>query len=483
MTLTFGNLLSKCQEVRMFAQMPLTDAELTSAVELLRKLIPEDDFLAFSLEISPATVYTTLVTLWMVTLQRLGGGSSLEAVVKEVLTHNRTLLPDNKRVREGTLSFKSGAYSRARQRLPIETVQSFAQAVSQSLIDLSPSWLEGRRAYLIDGTTMTLEPTSSLIEAYPPATNQHGETVWPVMMLMVAHELESGCALIPELGAMYGPQRTSEAKQAAAIASRIPCGSMVLADAGFGIFSVAWAMVGAGHDVLFRLTKSRANSLIRRSEVIERTAHSTRYRLTWTPSAKDRQTNPELPTKASLEVFLHEVELENGEYLYLVTTMPIPSETAAEYYRHRYDVEHDIRDVKVSMGIESIRAKSHEMVQKELLCSVVAYNLVVELRREAAKVANVPPRRLSFTGVWTTMQICLLQQHPCTWPEWQARYERAVQIAATHKLPNRPGRTYPRRAHPRRPKSTKFMQQQTKKPHLSTTPNPKVSAIGLAPRG
>lgn len=451
----------------MCAQEPLTDVELSSAVELLRKLIPEDDFPAYSLELSPATVYTTLLTLWMLTLQRLGGGSSLEAVVKEVLTHNRTLLPDNKRVREGTLSFKSGAYSRARQRLPIETVRSFAQRVSQSLIDLTPSRLAGRRAYLIDGTTMTLAPTSSLIEAYPPATNQHGVAVWPMLMLMVAHELESGCALIPELGAMYVPNRTSEAKQAAATAGKIPSGSLVLADSGFGIFSVAWAMIGASHDILFRLTKSRAGALMRRADVLERTAHGTRYRLTWNPSAKDRQTNPELPTDACLEVFLHELKLESGESLYLVTTMPISSEAAAEYYRRRYDVEHDIRDMKVSMGIESIRAKSDEMVQKELLSSVVAYNLVVQLRREAAKVANVPPRRLSFTGAWTTMRICLLQQTPGSWPEWQARYERAVQIAASHKLPNRPGRNYPRRAHPRRPKSTKFMQLQTKQPDPS----------------
>jgi hypothetical protein len=177
MTLTFDNLLSRCQEVQMCAQELPTDVELSSAVELLRKLIPEDDFPAYSLELSPATVYTTLLTLWMLTLQRLGGGSSLEAVVKEVLTHNRALLPDNKRVREGTLSFKSGAYSRARQRLPIETVRNFAQRVSQSLIDLTPSRLEGRRAYLVDGTTMTLAPTSSLIDAYPPATNQHGVAV------------------------------------------------------------------------------------------------------------------------------------------------------------------------------------------------------------------------------------------------------------------------------------------------------------------
>ena len=447
----------------MAAQSPLKDSEFTSAVELLRRVIPEEDFPAYSLDVSPATVYTTLVTLWMLTLQRLGGGKSMAAVIQDVLTHSRTLLPDNKRVREGTLSGRSGSYSEARKRLPIELVRTFAERVSQSLIDLSPPWFEDRRAFIIDGTTMTLAPTSNLRDAYPPATNQHGETVWPVMMLMVAHELQSGCALIPEFGAMYGPNNTSEARQAAAIGRRILSGSLILADAGFGIFSVAYAMVGEGHDILFRLTKSRFKSLRRQAEVIGQAGHSVQYRLTWIPSAKDRLTNPDLPVDARLEVFLHEVKLENGERLYVVTTLQVTSDQAAEYYARRYDVEHDIRDMKVSLGLENIRAKSDEMVQKELLCSVVAYNLVVQLRREAAKIAGVKPRRLSFTGVWTTMQVCLLQQPPCTALVWLERYENALKYAAGHKLPNRPGRSYPRSAHPRRPKSTKFMHQQTKK--------------------
>ena len=103
----------------MAAQGPVTDAELTSAVELLHQLIPEKELAVYSLDISPATVYTTLVTLWMLTLQRLGGGLSLEAVVKEVLTNHRSILPNNKRVQEGTLSLESSAFSNARQRLPL----------------------------------------------------------------------------------------------------------------------------------------------------------------------------------------------------------------------------------------------------------------------------------------------------------------------------------------------------------------------------
>jgi len=99
------------------------------------------------------------------------------------------------------------------------------------------------------------------------------------------------------------------------------------------------------------------------------------------------------------------------------------------------------------------------MVRKELLCSIVAYNLLLEFRRQAAVIARVPPRRLSFTQVWNTFEISLLRQAPATPEEWQRRYDRALAQAAKSKLPNRPGRNYPRRAHPRRQKSTKFMHQ------------------------
>lgn len=440
----------------------VSDAEFTSAVELLHQIISTDEIDSFSLRHSPATVYTTLATLWMLILQRLGGGKSLEAIVKETLTHNRDIFPDNRRVREGTLSKNSSAYSEARHRLPIEVVERFTDAVAQTIIDSCPDHVNDRRAFILDGTTFKLAPTSNLREVYPPSTNQHGETVWPILMLTVAHELRSGAALRPEFGAMYGSKNTSEAKQATAIAERIPTGSVILADSGYGIFSVVYAMLGHGHDILFRLTKSRFQALHRKAELIEQTKDSSRYRLRWNPSAKDRRTNPELPQDANVTVELHAIKLKNGEWLYLVTSMDLESQQAADLYARRYDVEHDIRDLKVTLGVENMRAQSEAMVRKEMLCSMVAYNLVVQLRREAAKVAKLPPRRLSFTGVWNTMQSCLLHQSRCAASTWQERYAEALSMASKDTLPNRPGRSYPRRAHPKRPKSTKFMKLQTK---------------------
>jgi hypothetical protein len=417
-----------------------------------------------------ATIYTTMVTLWMMTLQRLGGGKSLNAVVKDVLAYNRDLLPDNKRLREGTLSETSGAYCEARTRLNLKTVEFFAKRVSDSLIDASPPWFDGRRAFLLDGTTITLPPTPELKAAFPPAINQHGESVWPVALLLMAHEIQSSCALPPEIGAMYGDNNTSEPKLARRIAKRMPTGSIVMADSGYGIFSVAHTMDDAGHRILFRLTNARFKSMKRQATLVEKWDGHVTWRLNWTPSIKDRKNNPDLPEDAMLDVWLHAVPLPDGSSLYLVTTLPIRSEQAGEFYARRYDVEHDIRDVKVTLDTENIRARGVAMVKKELLTSMVAYNLVIQFRRQAAALASLPPRCLSFTGVWNTFESFLLTQPPCSASEWTTRYEQALRIASRDKLPNRPGRSYPRRAHPRRPKSTKFMKQQAKKQNENPPP-------------
>ena len=455
----------------MSDENPLSEQEFASAVEMLRELLPDEELDRLQ-PCGPATVYTTMITLWMMTLQRLGGGKTLNAIVKDVLSHNRELLPNNKRLREGTLSETSGAYSDARTRLKLETVEFFANRVCDSLIKASPPSIDGRYWYTLDGTTMTLAPTPELKAAFPPATNQHGESVWPVMLVLVAHELLSSCALPPEIGPMYGEKNTSEGKLAKQMAKRLPRGSVAMADSGYGIFSVAYATVSEGHSILFRLTKSRFKALVRQATVIEEWEGLATYRLHWTPSLKDRRSNPDLPADAALEGLLHQVPLEN-ETLFLVTTLTISSDQAGEYYARRYDVEHDIRDVKVTLDTEHIRAKSVEMVKKELLTSLVAYNLVVQFRRQAAKLAGVTPRRLSFTGVWNTFESFLLTQPPCSAAAWTSRYEAALQIASRDKLPNRPGRSYPRRAHPRRPKSTKFMKQQSKQNEKPPPEKPK----------
>jgi hypothetical protein len=450
-----------------------------AATELLRQMIQSPEVSKqFDPDLRSNTrmIYTKGVTLWMLIMQRLGNGLSLEDTVTYILTHDRDLLPDNKRVREGLLSENSSAYNKARKNLPIESIHEFSSAVCDYLGQTSEPIFGSQRVFIIDGTTITLPPTPDLKRAFPPATNQHGESVWPIAMLMVANEMQSGCALLPQIDPMYGPERSSEANQARQIVRRLPENSVVMADAGFGIFSVAYHSTRAGHDILFRKTASRFKSLRKKAKLIDEGPFHKSYSLLWQPTSKDCKTNPDLPADSAVEVALHEVALSNGTFLYLVTTLEIDAMSAAELYSRRYDVEFDIRDLKVTMDAENILAKSVDMIKKELFTSVVAYNLVAQFRRQAAKLARVAPRRLSFKGVWTSFRDHLLLKEAADFDEWQELYTNALISAGNRKLPNRSKpRSYPRRAHPRRPKSTKTMKAERKADKQNEKPPPLVS--------
>lgn len=438
-----------------------TQTQFSKAQELLTKLIGlpqireafrhEDDANA-------RRVYTAAPTLWLLILQRLGGGLTLEAAVAKLRKHHTDILPPNRRVLEGKLSENSSGYHRARQRILLETVEEFSHRICDHLSNRSEPVLEGRRVFILDGTTIKFAPTSELQTAFPPAKNKRSQSVWPVASLLVAHEMQTGCALLPQVDPMYGKNNSSEAAQARRIIERLPANSLVLADSNFGIFSVAYRCRQEKKDFVLRLTKQRFRSLRKKAELIEEGRGFRSYQLAWSPTAKDLASTAEASRGSLLHVVIHQLDLDNGQTLELVSSSAFDAATVGQLYLRRYDVEFDIRDLKVTMDTENIRAKSVEMVTKELMTSVIAYNLVMQFRKQAAKLVRLEPRRLSFSGVWLSFQTHLLgKDENLSYEQWLSAYQEALISASNRRLPNRKKpRSYPRLAHPRAQKSTKF---------------------------
>ena len=189
---------------------PVSRNELLSAIGALREAIT-DGRLDQIQPLGPAAIYTSSVTLWMLIMQRIQGGLTLDQTVKDFIGDLPDFCSNNKRINEGTLSAESGAYAGARKRLDLATVTFLFNRITNSIaypkVDFG---FRPRKTFLLDGTTITLSPTEELRREFPPATNQHGDTVWPVMLLFVAHDLETGCAMAPEVGQMYGSKADSE---------------------------------------------------------------------------------------------------------------------------------------------------------------------------------------------------------------------------------------------------------------------------------
>ena len=167
--------------------------------------------------------------------------------------------------------------------MPTEAARWFSQRVSQSLIAVTPPSLGTRRAYILDGTTITLAPEPELKKWFPPASNQHGVGAFPVALLVVAHALASGAALVPEIGVMYGPQAVSETSLIDQVLAQLPPDSVVMADAGLGIFTVAYAAQQAGHKHVLRLTPVRFEALRRQAKLVSQCETTTTRELDWRP--------------------------------------------------------------------------------------------------------------------------------------------------------------------------------------------------------
>jgi hypothetical protein len=73
-------------------------------------------------------IFTLPLTIWLMVLQRLSEKGTLTTAVTELLHGNgRALLEPRKQVREDRISARTGAYSQARQRVPVEAVRRVAE--------------------------------------------------------------------------------------------------------------------------------------------------------------------------------------------------------------------------------------------------------------------------------------------------------------------------------------------------------------------
>jgi hypothetical protein len=438
--------------------------ELRATLALVRSFLDANEIDAEQ-PMGPAAVFTASVTVFLMVYQRVCGAGSLRDAVAELITTDAEFLPKNRRLTEGMLSPNTGSYSQARGRLKLELMERLANQAFGKLMESIPANRNGRHVFILDGTTIKLAPVRRLKAIFPPATNQHGESPWPIVHLLVAHEMESGCAMMPEMDAKFGPQAVSEAELAKRVIARLPENSIVIADRNFGVFSVAYEANQAGHDFVMRLTDQRFAAMVRKATLVPNDNPNAKvWKLAWHPSAQERRKHSRIPPQAQLLVHLHEIRLSNGRILRLVTTCELDSADAAALYHRRQDIETDIRDLKVTQKFEEISAKSLEMVRKEIAASIIAFNLVIQLRRQAARLAKVPPRKLSFKGAWTAVKAFLLAPNQLQEGNAYERFEKAVRFASRCKIPNRPDRQFPRQAYAKRAKSTQS-QRRPIKPH------------------
>ncbi len=368
----------------------------------------------------------------------------------------------------GAMSVRTGAYCRARQRLPQLMVKGLARESGRLLSQRAPlhwRW-RGRTVKLVDGTGLSMPDTESNQAVYPQPQSQAPGVGHPLTCTVVVVCLATG-AVLDAANGPYSGKGSGELSLFRRLGAAFQPGDLVLADALYCNYFLIGTLAANGVDVLFEQHGARRTDFRRGRSLGPRD-----HRVYW-----PKPPRPAWMTREQYAGFPDQMELRETKVKHqvLVTTMGdhrrVSKQALSQLYAQRWNVELDLRNLKSTMGMDTLHCQTPEMNDKELWVHLLAYNLIRLLMAQAATMAGVDPRKLSF-------------KHTCQlWTQWVSRglsatadASRLLVLIAQVPVGYRPGRIEPR-MRKRRPKSYPWLKQPR------TVAREHVTIHGHPPRG
>jgi hypothetical protein len=391
-------------------------------------------------------VYPPLRTLGLFIGQALSGdGACQDAVARNLSERTACGAPES--------SLNTGPYCKARQRLSLQLIVEMQRAVARRLEQAQPrAWRwHGRSVKLLDGTTVSMPDTPANQEAFPQSQAQQPGLGFPLARLVGIVSLGNGGVFDWAMGACQG-EDTSEQALFRELLRALDSGDLVLAD---GYHCTYWtlAMLQAhGVDVLMRQHASRTYDF-RCGKRLGRGDHIVQWIRPPRPAWMDQQTYAAIPETLRVR----EVRV-NGRVL--VTTLLdarlAPATELDRLYGSRWNIEVDLRSIKAEMGMDILRCKSPEMIYKEVGVHLLAYTLVRAVMAQAASLAHVLARALSFKGATQVLNAYHQQLRHSAGARVSLMIAHVLGAVSTLRLPWRPDRVEPR-AVKRRPKPHRLL--------------------------
>jgi hypothetical protein len=391
-------------------------------------------------------LYPPLITVGMFIEQVLGADHSCQDAVAQGLSSRVAL-------GQAPCSLNTGPYCKARLRLSLGLVERLGHEIGARLCAAQPTpWLwRGRNVKLVDGTTLSMPDTPENQKAFPQSRQQKPGLGFPLVRLLGIVSLSCGTVLEWASGPCEG-KKTGETQLLWGMMDKLDAGDIVIADRYFaGYFGIA-RLWQRGIGVVIRQHQLRHTDF-RRGRRLGRRDHVVNWARPQRPSWMDPATYADTPAS----IVMREVRVGD---LTLVTTLIDSREVGklelADLYGKRWQIELDFRSIKTVMQMEILRCKSPEMIRKEIAAHLLAYNLVRTVMAQAAELAHITPRQLSFKATLQVLNAFEENLRFCPYARLTVRHTIVLASIGQAILPVRPDRIEPR-AIKRRPKPRKLL--------------------------
>ncbi len=396
--------------------------------------------------------YTPLVTFWAFLSQSFNPMASCRETVRKIQA--TSVIKDCKNT---DISSDTSGYCQARHRLPCSVIQTAHQHLNEELkkvVQVSEFW-HGRPVKIVDGTSASMPDTPENQEVYPQPSEQKPGCGFPSMKIVGIFSLESGGWDVYAKGNLHDSERTLFRRLFAHFTDNDIC----VGDRGFCSYCDIYLLKERGVDSVFRLGACRTSDF-RKGKRLGKHDHLVEWKR---PHTRPKWISIEIWKSIPKTMILREVKVQIAakgfrvETFVVVTTLldPVeyPSDDLADIYLRRWGIELYFRDIKISMAMDIFRCKTPEMVHKELLMHILAYNLIRLLMITASNTHTAPLTRLSFKGTLDTLRQWLpaLDTVSSQSGEYNRVFNAMLRCIANDIVPFRPNRSEPR-AKKRRPK-------------------------------
>jgi DDE family transposase len=406
-------------------------------------------------------LYTPVVTLWVFLSQILDPDHSMRPAVARLVAH---------RVQNGQqpCSADTGAYAKARQRLPERVLVRLTQQTGQLPAEIPGGWRwHNRHVKVVDGSTASMPDTAANQQAYPQSKTQKAGVGFPVLRFVVLFSLSVGTVLEAAIGPYKGKQ-TGETALFRSLHPKLNEDDILLADRYYCSYFEIALLRERRVDIVMRLHQHRRADF-RRGRRLGRYDHI----VTWSkpknrPDWLDQETYDRLPATLTLRQLKVTVDskVSRSRSIVVVTSLLdgklYPKADVAELYRARWHAELNLRSLKTTLQMDILRGKTPATVRKEIWMHLLAYNLIRQTMVQAAKEHNLEPATISFKGTLQMLNAFVLPLQTSSAENLPAVCQALWQALVAHRVADRPDRVEPR-ARKRRPKPYPLLQEPRKK--------------------
>jgi len=355
-------------------------------------------------------------------------------------------------------SSSTAAYCQARKRVDLPSLAAILQYTSERLQETPDTErLNGRRVIVVDGTGVSMPDTEENQQVWPQQSNQKPGCGFPQAAICACFSLQTGGLLSYEVGNKKSHELPMLRKQWGTFKP----GDIFLGDKGFCSYYDLSSFKDRGVDSVITLarrhpvTEAESVKVLGEDDLLTQWKKPVRSKAS-SYSQTDWESLPEMLLLRQIKVTVNQPGFRVNTF-HIITTLldaeEYPASELADLYLQRWDVELFFRDIKTTMGMDILRCKTPEMVRKEILMHLIAYNCIRCLMVEAAKKKGVSAHRISFKGSVQALRQWEphLNQSKITRQERDRLIGLLYESIAGNIVPERPGRREPR-AVKRRPK-------------------------------